>query len=801
MDRIEKELNLLRRISSLFLAEQARISLEMPEPSQVLDRLVDEVARAMEADAATIFLRDDSMSAGPETSFIVRATRGLDGAAVGATRIRPGEGLAGHSIREGRIISVADGPADARYVYKKETGEERYKGFLAAPIIRGEEVLGILVLHFLEARAASTDEIRLIAALAEQLGFALENARLYTELQERMGARTHLYEMSRAITGLLDPRSVFQEIAERARRIIHSRAAILRIFDITTNRLMVEAAAGDYDRSMKSMEPQTLGESVAGEAARSYQPVVVHDLARDPRGGGYLGMTSLLAVPLIHQNQVVGTLELLDKHSKESGRPQPFTVADERLLAVLAQIAAESYSKAEIYAEMEAIALTYKRKNHELMILNRLSREIQGSTAENEILAVILTGITSGHGLAYNRALVLLMDEQKQELRGAMGIGPGVEEVNRVWTEAPERFHTLEDYLLSADSAEIERSSFHQAVRKLRVPITGEPSLIARVISERRGFNIRSTAGLLGSDRVFASSLRSSSYAMVPVCTKDLVIGLIAVDNIFNQKPIMDEDLVLLQTIANQCGLALDGARMVEELSTAMKRLEVMTGRLIEAEKLAAIGEMAAGIAHDIRNPLTAIGGFTRRLGKRLPPSDSGHRYVEIIEHEVERLEKLCTEVLQLASSRDISRSTVDVMELVRNWKARNETHLRRKKVAVALERDSFPVHADGVLLDQALSNILGNAYDAVEQGGEIRCLGEISGGGVWIRVRDNGCGMTPEEINQAFEAFYTTKTEGTGLGLALARKAITAHNGEISVESRPGKGTTFSIFLPGAAA
>jgi signal transduction histidine kinase len=797
-DRIEKELHLLRRVSSIILAGHPRISLEEHEPAAVLDQLVLEIAGAMEADAATIFLRDDSTDTPPESPvFLVRATTGLEPGCVGRTRIRIGEGLAGSSIAERRIISVADGPADYRYAHKPESGEEKYRGFLAAPILKESEALGILVLHFFERRAASADEIRLIAAVAEQIGFAIENARLYTELSVRAAEMGLLYDVTRAIGGILDVKSVLNEIVNQSIRIIPARAAILRTYEPLEHRLVVVAVAGQVDPALLALRPSHVGQGLAGEVAMSARPTVIDEARGDARAIGYGECASILAVPLMHQNQVVGTLDLLDRRAPDGQRLVPFTDSDERLLSILARSAAEAYSRAELYAEMESIALTYRRKNHELTILNHISREIQGSTSIEEILYVILTGITSGHGLGYNRAMAFLIDEQKQELTGTFGIGATFEEVHRVWSEAPERFHTLEDYFTSIDISTIARSPFNTLVRTLRIPLAGEPCLLARVVAEGRSFNVRNVPGLLGSDKTFAAAIRTNAFAMVPIWTRELILGVLVVDNCFNGRTIRDEELVLLQTIANQCGLALQGARLVGDLSDAAKKLEVATERLVEAERLAAVGEVAAGVAHDIRNPLTAIGGFTRRLAKRLPPDDLGHQYAEIIEHEVTRLEKLVGEVLELASNRPRDQQEIDLVQLVARWRDTNHVRIEKRGVRFVIEPAALRASGDAMVLGRAIHNILQNALDAVGDGGEITVRGAQHDPEVTLEIRDNGCGMTTEEKEKAFHAFFTTKTEGTGLGLALAKKGVTTHGGTIRLESELGKGTAIFITLP----
>jgi signal transduction histidine kinase len=502
-------------------------------------------------------------------------------------------------------------------------------------------------------------------------------------------------------------------------------------------------------------------------------------------------------VPLLHEGQVVGTLELIDRRS--SGLTgTAFTDSDERLLGILAQAAVDAWERADAYAEMEAMALTFKRRNHELTLLHRISREIQGSVEIDDILQVILTGVTSGKGLGYNRAAVFLVREEEEALVGVYGIGATIDEVGRVWKDAVERFRTLEDHFEAADDIDPDLSFFHRLIRSLRLSLLDRGSYFSRVIAERRWFNVRDAADLLGQDRRVAETIRTAAFAIVPIWTKDLVIGAILVDNCYNRRPIRDEDLVLLQTIANQCGMALDAAGMIEQLSAAMRKLEEMTGRVVAAERLAAVGEVAAGVAHDIRNPLTAIGGFTRRLAKRLPPSDIGQRYVEIIEHEVVRLEKLAGDVLELAIVREKRTARLDLVEMVRQWQTTNEARLAARGVSMLVESSPLTVEADPMLAEQAVFNILDNAIESIAgPGGEIRCLGERRATEIRLRIEDTGCGMTPAETARIFDAFYTSKTEGTGLGLALARKAIRTHGGEIEAVSSPGRGTIMTIVLP----
>lgn len=615
-----------------------------------------------------------------------------------------------------------------------------------------------------------------------------------------MDGMSSLYDVAHAVGKSLDRTGVIREIVSQSIRMIPCRASVLRSFDVAANRLQVEAIAGEIDPNLAALAPLESGEGVSGATMRSAQPVVVPDARDDARAAAYLSggasCSNILAVPLIHQNRVLGTLELLDRRAPD-GRGERFTEDDVRLLSILAQSAAEAYSKAELYEEIEAMALTFKRKNQELTILNHISREILGSTSVDDILYIILTGITSGHGLGYNRAVAFFIDQEARELYGTYGIGPTVDAVNRVWSEAPERFRTLGDYFESIDPESIVHSPFNELIRKIRIPLEQGGSIFARIVAERRGFNVRNTEPLRGVDRGFADIIRSSGFAVVPVCARELVIGAIAVDNCFTRKAIQDEDLVLLQTIANQCGLALESARVVNELSAAMQKLEITTVKLIEKERYAAIGEVAAGVAHDIRNPLTAIGGFTRRLAKRLPPGDMGQSYVEIIDKEVRRLEKLASEVLELASTKQIREADVDLGALLAHWKESRELVLRARGVTMEIEATAPVVKADAAVLDRAFTNLLNNALDAVADGGRIVARATATENAVCIEIVDNGCGMDENDLEKAFDPFFTTKTEGTGLGMALSKKAVDAHGGAIHIESKKGVGTTVRIVLP----
>jgi signal transduction histidine kinase len=227
--------------------------------------------------------------------------------------------------------------------------------------------------------------------------------------------------------------------------------------------------------------------------------------------------------------------------------------------------------------------------------------------------------------------------------------------------------------------------------------------------------------------------------------------------------------------------------------------------RLTQWEKMAALGEMAASVAHDIRNPLVSIGGFARRLRKLLPDGTEGDKYTEVIIREVDRLERTLGDVLSFSRGYgSLELTTVALDKLFKDCAELFRENFKKKGVTIrrTIEPDLPGVEIDERQVRQAILNILFNAGEAVsEEDGEVSLeasLARDQGRDVLlITIKDNGPGIPPEELSQIFTPFYTTKGAGTGLGLAIAQRAVSGHGGEIRVDNRYGKGVTFSIQLP----
>ncbi len=220
-----------------------------------------------------------------------------------------------------------------------------------------------------------------------------------------------------------------------------------------------------------------------------------------------------------------------------------------------------------------------------------------------------------------------------------------------------------------------------------------------------------------------------------------------------------------------------------------------MESRVHQAERLSALGRLAAGVAHEIRNPLNAISMASQRL-----QSDNLHQLTGVIRDEIRRLNQIIEEFLSLSRSRKLQFKRQNVTELLHQIVLLMGEEADSKGVAIHMDRYDTPIHVtmDADKLKQALHNIIKNGLESISDDGSIQIsLSSMGKGWISIRISDTGVGINSTEIKHIFDPDYTTKEKGLGLGLPLAHEIIRGHGGVIQVNSRPGEGTTFQITLP----
>jgi PAS domain S-box-containing protein len=247
-----------------------------------------------------------------------------------------------------------------------------------------------------------------------------------------------------------------------------------------------------------------------------------------------------------------------------------------------------------------------------------------------------------------------------------------------------------------------------------------------------------------------------------------------------------------------------NGAIAIFQDITATKMLEE---KVKQTEKLAVLGEMAAVMAHEIRNPLNAIAGFAQLLQAKKDTDSRIARFVEIIVQEAFRIDAIISDILDFAHRKKLSLGEVNIGDVI--GKITGNGHLAKDEKEVELSvrlSDGLPtVKGDAVRLERVLINLINNARESIKGKGRVVIRAEAEQqeetAGVRITVADNGQGIPPEMMDKIFQPFFTTKSKGTGLGLAIIQRIVEEHRGRLTVESRPGEGTEFSIFLPAAAA
>jgi signal transduction histidine kinase len=424
----------------------------------------------------------------------------------------------------------------------------------------------------------------------------------------------------------------------------------------------------------------------------------------------------------------------------------------------------------------------------------------------DRILLVILTAVTAGDGLGFNRAFLLLVDEDGRAVRGRMAVGPShPDEAELIWKAMQHEGRSLGEILAQLSDREGTRNDgIMTLASKLVVPLGGSDNVVSRCLEEGASCVIE-RAYDVPEARDIADVLSNQHFLVVPLVAEERKLGAIIADNFVTGRKIRNEDVRLLESFASQAALAILNASLhrklqerVKELEQAHEELTYNQIQLLRAEGLVAAGGLAATLIHDLKAPLVSIGLMARAASSDLAGAGPTKEILEKISAEIVRIEQYLKNFARSAGRGakteivDISRLILDCLAVVRGVAAKGGI-----ECSVDLNHGDARVRGSRVGLRQVIVNLLYNSIEAMPEGGKLAVATPNEQGVLKVSIEDTGTGIPEELRTRVFSPFFTTKLEGSGLGLVIAKRIVTGYGGRIALELKEGAGTRFSIYLP----
>jgi two-component system, NtrC family, sensor histidine kinase HydH len=451
-----------------------------------------------------------------------------------------------------------------------------------------------------------------------------------------------------------------------------------------------------------------------------------------------------------------------------------------------------------------------KRANRELLSLYDINRLLQTQLTTEEKLYIILTSLTADDGFGYNRAYILLTNDQTGNLEGWLGVGPLTgDEARAIW----EGVTALEEEEPANMSELLERAPFDLKVRSFVVPVTRGAGYPVQTIISRRPKLIKDID--CGKDPLhpdFAKILASPQVAFIPMLSKKRVMGVIAVEAPGGENSIDESSLRTLTIFGNLAAIALENSKLYRALEEKVAILERVNRELQEAQakilqldRLATMGAIAAGVAHEIKNPLNSLAINMHLLNEEVPDDNTeAKKLFGVLEKETARISETVSEFLNYSKVPKLYMETTDPQRLLDD--VLDMVEFQGQLAGVRIEKSycgKSSLMMDEKRMKQAVLNIVLNAIQAMPEGGTLsiktgkKTNGKPGGGDYLIQFTDTGQGIPPDCIKRLFDPFFTTKAEGTGMGLPIVDSILRSHGGKVTIESVQGKGTTVTLSLP----
>jgi two-component system, NtrC family, sensor kinase len=724
-------------------------------------------------------------------------------------RLGPETGL-GRLVRGESFVHILDAADDEGYRLRNPVRVALVeiagaRTYLSVPIRKDDVMLGSFTIYRREVRPFSPESIALLQSFAAQAAIAMENARLFNETKEALERQTATADILKVIASSpSDVQPVFEAIATSANRLIGGfSTAVFRFVDGITHLAAFTPTSPAADEVLKSRFPRPISENDSFGLVRGGEPVEIPDTENSPEVRDLArarGFRSMLFTPLVSDEAVIGMVSVTRRQA--------------------GSFASHHVQLLRTFADQAVIAIENTRLFDELQSRTRdLTETLQQQTATSEVLEVI-----SRSPGELNTVFQTMLTNATRLCEANFGL---MYRYDNGWFHPSALLNvppTLAEYIKG-------RGSFlPMAGTPLdRVFLTKEVTYTADERAESNGAPAR-----LGGAR---------SLVGVPMLKDQELIGALI---IYRQevRPFTDKQVALLQNFAAQAVIAIENARLLnelrkrtEDLTRSLDDLRTAQDRLVQTEKLASLGQLTAGIAHEIKNPLNFVNNFsalsaelTDELNDTLKPVPMDGKVRQEIDELTGMLKDNLQKVVQhgqradsivknmLLHSREGSgeHRPADINLLLDESLnlAYHGARAEKGEFNITLQREFDPDAGTIELFPQEITraflNLISNGVYAAtkrkSQGNEVgfepalRATTRSLGNSVEIRIRDNGSGIPAEVQQKMFNPFFTTKPagEGTGLGLSMTHDIIVKqHGGRIDVATEPGQFTEFIIVLP----
>jgi signal transduction histidine kinase/CheY-like chemotaxis protein len=669
-------------------------------------------------------------------------------------------------------VELAD-PADVNVVVRGEGGDQPRSVLVGAGVepadewaevewtlpltVQGRD-LGVMVARHVMPAGAKSDEEQLLKIVADQVAIAVENARLYERVMRRAAEQESLVEAGRLLAETLQVSEVLHRLSELVRTRLSADVVRILIAEDTASAFRLEAQAGTARTPKESAQHAAdVDEELVGWIVEHRTVLALSDVLSRPgfKHVDWLrneGFVSFLGLPLFLENQLVGVLTVWYRGS-HSFSPDEIALGE-----ALATSATAAIRNARLYEETQ-------ERLRQTETLLAVSQDTSSTLELTEVLR------------RTTRAMVRALGA---DTGGAWLVSPG-----------KDRFLPIVGY--------------HVPKEALQTFASTEIVMTDLMVQEWGKYERAVHSSDSESDPRFAHPitrlLPHKSLLIQPMRWKGGTIGGFAIAWLKEQHRFTTDELRLAEGIALQAAVAAENSRLYEGVKAQMAELKRTQAQLIQSTKLAAIGELAANIAHEINNPLTSVLGFASYLAERVPTGEPMREELELIQEEAGRARDIVRDLLHFSRQREFVPQMTDInvvleqtLVMVRRQGALDAITLV-EKYASGLP----PVEVDVPRIKQVFLNLINNAVYVMKDGGTLTVRSSVVGETVQVEVIDTGTGIPPEHLDRIFEPFFTTKPDvsGTGLGLSVSLGIVQSHGGTIEVKSEVGRGSTFIVKLP----